>query len=89
MLVTFSGLWMSNIKVLPSLSTPSLNAVKKSEVTINQEQKEIVLHLTVDKDVSSISDYFEIFLGRMLLCRRAAERLGMTFGLNINGLSMM
>ncbi len=64
-------------------------AVKKSEVTINQEQKEIVLHLTVDKDVSSISDYFEIFLGRMLLCRRAAERLGMTFGLNINGLSMM
>ena len=64
-------------------------AVKKSEVTINQEQKEIVLHLTVDKEVSSISDYFEIFLGRMLLCRRAAERLGMTFGLNINGLSMM
>lgn len=64
-------------------------AVKKSEVTINQEQKEIVLHLTVDKNVSSISDYFEIFLGRMLLCRRAAERLGMTFGLNINGLSMM
>lgn len=64
-------------------------AVKKSEVTINQEEKEIVLHLTIDKEISSISDYFEIFLGRMLLCRRAAERLGMTFGLNINGLGMM
>ena len=64
-------------------------AVKKSEVTINQEQKEIVLHLTVDKDVSSISDYFEIFLGRMLLCRRAAERLSLKFSLVINGQTMM
>lgn len=64
-------------------------AVKKSEVTLDKDKQEIMLHLTVDKQVSSISDYFEIFLGRMLLCRKAAEGLNMTFGLSINGLSMM
>ncbi len=64
-------------------------AVKKSEVILNSKDMRIDLHLTVDSEISSISDYFEIFLGRMRLCRRAAERLKLTFGFYINGQSMM
>ena len=41
--------------------------------------------MTVDTQYCSVMDYFEIFLGRMLLCRKAAERLGITFRLVING----
>ena len=43
------------------------------------------VELTVDTHFSSVMDFFEIFLKRMLLCRRAAERLGVTFQLTING----
>jgi hypothetical protein len=64
-------------------------AVKKSEVLLDSKAMRIDLHLTVDSEVSSISDYFEIFLGRMRLCRRAAERLKLMFGFYINGQSMM
>lgn len=44
-----------------------------------------ILRLKIDTEISSIVDYFEIFLERMLLCRRAAEKLGLTFRLVING----
>ena len=40
--------------------------------------------MTVDTQYCSVMDYFEIFLGRMLLCRKAAERLGLMFRLVIN-----
>lgn len=46
---------------------------------------EIELMLTLDKHYGSIMDYFEIFLQRMILCRKAAERLGLEFRLLING----
>ena len=42
------------------------------------------LKLTVDTRYGSVMDYFEIFLGRMILCRKAAERLGLQFKLIIN-----
>ena len=42
------------------------------------------LKLTVDTRYGSVMDYFEIFLGRMVLCRKAAERLGLQFKLIIN-----
>ena len=64
-------------------------AVKQSEVTVHPEEGAIRLTLTIDTQVSRISEYFEIFLSRMLLCRRAAEKLGMGFELVINGQSMM
>ncbi len=64
-------------------------AVKQAEVTVHPEQGAIRLTLTIDTEVSRISEYFEIFLTRMLLCRRAAEKLGMAFELIINGQSMM
>lgn len=64
-------------------------AVKQSRVEVVPEEKEIRLSLTIDTAVCPIYEYFEIFLSRMLLCRRAAERLGCGFALNINGQKMM
>ncbi|MDO5022207.1 MAG: HD domain-containing protein [Eubacteriales bacterium] len=64
-------------------------AVENSDVQLDVEKKEIILNLSIDTSVSSISDYFEIFLDRMLLCKRAAEKLGLRFGLIINKQSMM
>lgn len=60
-------------------------AVEKSELIMNKEQKEIVLNLKIDTSISSVMDYFEIFLQRMLLCRKAANFFGLNFKLNING----
>lgn len=60
-------------------------SVTDSRLVIEVEQKIIELQLTVDSSVSSVMEYFEIFMKRMLLCRQAAERLGLTFKLAING----
>ncbi|MBQ1351711.1 MAG: HD domain-containing protein [Oscillospiraceae bacterium] len=59
-------------------------SVKKSLVKINEEKTLIKLKLTIDTRYCSIMDYFEIFLNRMILCRKAAERLGLHFRLIIN-----
>ena len=64
-------------------------SVERSDLDVNSEKKEIRLSLTVDTQYGSIMDYFEIFLGRMLLCRKAAEKLGTTFKLEINGQSLI
>ena len=59
-------------------------SVEKSEVNINKEDMTITLKLTIDTSISAVMDYFEIFLGRMVMCRKAAEFLGLTFRLVIN-----
>ena len=59
-------------------------SVIKSRLQINEEKTQVILNLTVDHQFGSIMDYFEIFMGRMLLCRKAAERLGLKFKLIIN-----
>lgn len=64
-------------------------AVGKSSVKINEEKTEIVLRLEIDTTVCSVTDYFEIFIGRMILCRKAAEKLGLKFVLRINGQKLM
>ena len=64
-------------------------SVISSDVKINDEKTEIVLFLEIDTHYGSVMDYFEIFMGRMLLCRKAADRLGLKFGLVINGTSVM
>lgn len=64
-------------------------AVKKSAVQINTEKMEICLKLHIDTTICSVTDYFEIFLGRMILCRKAAEKLGLKFVLRINGQKLM
>lgn len=62
-------------------------AVSQSAVEVNQE--EITLDMTIDTSICSVMDYFEIFLSRMLLCKRSAERLGIRFVLIINGQRML
>ena len=64
-------------------------SVEASELTILEEQKQILLTLRIDTKISSVMDYFEIFLGRMILCRKAAEKLGLTFRLEINGQQLL
>ena len=49
----------------------------------------IKLSLTIDTTNSTLMEYFEIFLGRMMLCKKAAEALNVTFALVINGQKMM
>ena len=60
-------------------------SVTSSELSIGEDKREITLTRTIDTDISPVMDYFEIFLGRMMLCRKAAEKLGMSFSLVING----
>ncbi len=59
-------------------------SAKKSVVKINEEKTLIKLKLTIDTRYGSVMDYFEIFLGRMVMCRKAAEKLGLEFKLIIN-----
>ena len=59
-------------------------SVTKSELKINEAHTLIKLKLTVDTRFGSVMDYFEIFLQRMVLCRKAAEKLGLQFKLMIN-----
>lgn len=59
-------------------------AVEKSSLYFSEDKKEIILDLAIDQQISSIMEYFEIFLDRMKLCRRAAEFLGVQFRLKIN-----
>jgi len=59
-------------------------SVRKSVLKINEERTLIKLKLTVDVKYGSVMDYFEIFLGRMIMCRKAAEKLGLEFKLIIN-----
>lgn len=64
-------------------------SVEHSEVEISPDKTQFVLRLVIDTDYGSVMDYFEIFLGRMLLCRKAAERIGLRFQLVINGQTVM
>lgn len=64
-------------------------SVENSRIEINGEKTEITLYLKIDTAISSVMDYFEIFLGRMIMCRKAADFLGLRFKLNINGQQML
>lgn len=59
-------------------------SVKKTELKINEAHTIIKLKLFVDTHYCSVMDYFEIFMQRMILCRKAAEKLGLQFKLMIN-----
>lgn len=64
-------------------------SVTKTDLSIGPEKKEILLKLSINTEICPITDYFEIFLGRMLLCRKAAEKLGLCFRLTINNQRLM
>lgn len=59
-------------------------SVERSELTVSEDKESITLTLDIDTEVSSVMDYFEIFLARMTMCRKAAETLGLRFKLIIN-----
>ena len=56
---------------------------------INEEKTLIKLKLNVDTKYGSVMDYFEIFMQRMIMCRKAADRLGLEFKLMINEQQLM
>ena len=60
-------------------------AVEKSFLNVDESKKEITLELTIDTGISQVMEYFEIFMTRMLACRKAAKFLGTSFGLKVNG----
>ena len=64
-------------------------SVTNADLSIDDERKNITLNITIDTDYASVMEYFEIFLHRMLLCRKAADVLGLTFRLVINGQSLL
>lgn len=59
-------------------------SVRHSSLVIDEDRTSILLELDIDTQYGSVMDYFEIFMGRMLLCRKAAEALGLQFRLTIN-----
>lgn len=60
-------------------------AVTEHKLKVNIEKKTISLNLQIDTKICSMYEYFEIFLGRMMMCRGAADMLGATFKLMANG----
>lgn len=60
-------------------------AAEQSFLRVDSIAKTITLELTIDPQISQVMEYFEIFLGRMQLCRKAADELGCRFKLVING----
>ncbi len=60
-------------------------AVQKSRVEVKEADRQIELTLDIDTKHATVMEYFEIFLSRMVMCRRSAEVLGYRFGLNVNG----
>jgi len=61
-------------------------AAERSFLNVDAEKKEITLELTIDTSISGVMEYFEIFLSRMIMCRRAAEHLDCSFQMAINEL---
>ncbi|MGM9652482.1 MAG: HD domain-containing protein [Eubacteriales bacterium] len=59
-------------------------SVERSCLAVSEDKTEITLSLSVDTHYGSVMDYFEIFMDRMILCRKAADKLGMAFRLVIN-----
>ncbi len=60
-------------------------AVTGSKLKVDVAEQKIALNLQVDESICTMYEYFDIFLGRMMMCRQAAEMLGMKFRLTVNG----
>jgi len=64
-------------------------AAEQSFLRVDSGARTITLELTIDTEISQVMEYFEIFLGRMMMCRRAAEQLDCRFKLTINGTGLL
>ena len=64
-------------------------AVTGSHLKIDSVERRIALNLQIDTQMCTMYEYFDIFLGRMMMCRRAAEMLDAQFRLSVNGIKML
>ena len=64
-------------------------AVEQSFLRVDSDARTVSLELTIDTTISQVMEYFEIFLGRMQLCRFAAEAIEARFRLVINGQELL
>lgn len=64
-------------------------AAESSRVYVDNAKKEITLMIEINTEVCAVMDYFEIYFGRMQMCRRAAEFIGYHFGLKINQVQLL
>jgi uncharacterized protein len=64
-------------------------AAEQSFLRVDSSARTVTLELTIDTEISHVMEYFEIFLQRMMMCRRAAERLECQFKLTINGATLL
>jgi uncharacterized protein len=64
-------------------------AAEQSFLRVDSSARTVTLELTIDTEISHVMEYFEIFLQRMMMCRRAAERLDCQFKLTINGATLL
>jgi metal-dependent HD superfamily phosphatase/phosphodiesterase len=65
------------------------DAATGSFLRVDGEAKTITLELAIDAEIAPVMHYFEIFLPRMLMCRRAAEHLGCTFHITMNDITLL
>ncbi len=64
-------------------------AVTSSELSVSEDKKSFILKMEIDTDISSVLEYFEIFMDRMLLCKRSAQFFGMAFKIIMNGSTVL
>ena len=64
-------------------------AVEQSHLVVNETERTVSLVMSIDDKICSVMDYFEIFLTRMIMSRRAAEFLDVTFELYANGVKLI
>ena len=60
-------------------------AVTGHSLKVDPAEKKISLNLQIDESICTMYEYFDIFLGRMMMCREAAQMLGARFRLTVNG----
>ena len=64
-------------------------AVTHTELSFSEDKSALRLALTIDPEISSVMEYFEIFLQRMLLCQKSAQFLGIRFEMYVNGAKLL
>jgi metal-dependent HD superfamily phosphatase/phosphodiesterase len=64
-------------------------AAAHSFLNVDDEKKSITLELKIETDICPVMEYFEIFLDRMMMCRRAALFLKCNFKIEINGAKIL
>ena len=67
----------------------NLVVVDADKSKVHDYKKEVILKLEIDTEICPVIKYFEIFLDRMLMCKNAANYLGIWFHLEINGATLL